>query len=469
MRIGETFKDGRYVVLSKLGWGHFSTVWLVADTVTGTRGALKVVKSASHYTEAARDEVRLLSCAKERDPNDMQHCCRLLDHFEHSGPHGRHVCMVFEVLGDNLLSLIREYSHRGIPIPVVRHLTRQVLVALNFLHTVCGIIHTDLKPENVMLKEPVKDRPRTKLVGSNGGDDGPSTKPVGKIAQALAAGQQLTKNQKKKLRKKLQKETTNQIESTVIVSEGDGSSVLEDKHSPAPADGMDEVSSDPNMGNFSGENEGEPLIDRLLKMTCKVVDFGNACWVNEHFTDDIQTRQYRAPEVRNFLSSPSLRYLKAIWYLGCINIVCAAFVCYGRNCPEGKLRRASVRLLSFCTTSSFSTFSVLQLQVILGSRYGTSADIWSLACMVFELTTGDFLFEPRAGRDYSRDEDHLAQMIELLGRMPRSVATGGRYSRDFCNRDGQLRHIQRLNFWPLERVLEEKYGLKRAEVGRTAN
>lgn len=89
--------------------------------------------------------------------------------------------------------------------------------------------------------------------------------------------------------------------------------------------------------------------------------------------------------------------------------------------------------------------------------------------MVFELVSGDFLFEPRAGRDYPRDEDHLAQMIELLGRMPRSIATGGRNSRDFCNRDGQLRHIHRLNYWPLERVLEEKYGLNRAEVGQFAD
>lgn len=30
---------------------------------------------------------------------------------------------------------------------------------------------------------------------------------------------------------------------------------------------------------------------------CKIVDFGNACWTYKHFTDDIQTRQYRSPEV----------------------------------------------------------------------------------------------------------------------------------------------------------------------------
>ena len=57
--------------------------------------------------------------------------------------------------------------------------------------------------------------------------------------------------------------------------------------------------------------------------------------------------------------------------------------------------------------------------------------------MVFELVTGDFLFEPKVGRDYSRDEDHLAQMIELLERIPRSVATSGRYAREYFTREGR--------------------------------
>ena len=32
VQIGDTFKNGVYVVQSKLGWGHFSTVWLAWDT-----------------------------------------------------------------------------------------------------------------------------------------------------------------------------------------------------------------------------------------------------------------------------------------------------------------------------------------------------------------------------------------------------------------------------------------------------
>ena len=60
-------------------------------------GHAQVQKSAAHYTDAARDEITLLSQIREGDPADERACVRLLDSFEHSGPHGRHVCMVFEV------------------------------------------------------------------------------------------------------------------------------------------------------------------------------------------------------------------------------------------------------------------------------------------------------------------------------------------------------------------------------------
>ena len=58
--------------------------------------------------------------------------------------------------------------------------------------------------------------------------------------------------------------------------------------------------------------------------------------------------------------------------------------------------------------------------------------------MAFELATGDYLFEPHSGEDYSRDEDHLAHVIELLGPIPRSIAFSGKYSREFFNKKGKF-------------------------------
>merc|ERR1712059_149851 len=160
---------------------------------------------------------------------------------------------------------------------------------------------------------------------------------------------------------------------------------------PAPTDAvteemdMDETKRVPNADLMDPVNEICPELE------VKIADLGNACWVHHHFTEDIQTRQYRS------------------------------------------------------------------LEVLLGSGYGAPADIWSTACMAFELATGDYLFEPHSGEDYSRDEDHLAHIIELVGVIPKNIAFSGKYSKDFFKKNGDLRHITKLKPWPLFDVLTEKY------------
>jgi serine/threonine-protein kinase SRPK3 len=93
----------------------------------------------------------------------------------------------------------------------------------------------------------------------------------------------------------------------------------------------------------------------------------------------------------------------------------------------------------------------------------------------FELLTGDYLFDPQPGGKYDKDDDHVAQILELLGEMPKSLALSGKYSHEIFNRKGEshdihvchnthrnhligeLRHISRLRFWPMMSVLKEKY------------
>ena len=53
---------------------------------------------------------------------------------------------------ENLLALIKKYEHRGIPITYVKQISKQLLLGLDFLHRRCGVIHTDIKPENVLME-----------------------------------------------------------------------------------------------------------------------------------------------------------------------------------------------------------------------------------------------------------------------------------------------------------------------------
>ncbi|MFH4978328.1 hypothetical protein AB6A40_005037 [Gnathostoma spinigerum] len=142
---------------------------------------------------------------------------------------------------------------------------------------------------------------------------------------------------------------------------------------------------------------------REPEISVKIADLGNACWTHHHFTEDIQTRQYRS------------------------------------------------------------------LEVLLGAGYGPPADIWSTACMAFELATGDYLFEPHSGDTYSRDEDHLAHIIELLGSIPPNVFKKGKHWKAYFIKTGRLQHIHQLKPWPLVDVLTQKYDWTVEDAGQFAS
>ena len=91
--------------------------------------ALKVVKSAKHYTETAEDEIKLLRCVRQGGAGVDGHRHRdrivqLLADFRISGVNGEHVCMVFEVLGHNLLKFIIGSNYQGIPMYNVKLIMR---------------------------------------------------------------------------------------------------------------------------------------------------------------------------------------------------------------------------------------------------------------------------------------------------------------------------------------------------------
>jgi serine/threonine protein kinase len=114
VNIGDVY-HGRYHIIRKIGWGHFSTVWLCWDTrqkrfvhfitiflikISRIRFvALKIVKSADQYTEAAIDEIKLLNAVRTAEPENSyrDRIVQLLDNFTVIGINGTHVCMVFEV------------------------------------------------------------------------------------------------------------------------------------------------------------------------------------------------------------------------------------------------------------------------------------------------------------------------------------------------------------------------------------
>jgi len=829
VKAGDVFNQ-RYVVIKKLGWGHFSTVWMVKDREAVTNAdssesifnqflALKVQKSAEHYTEAAMDEVELLDCAaaerkrcealvvddggsKDSDGiaistnvDHSRHVANLDDSFFHTGPNGRHMCMVFHMLGCNFLSVIKAYNYRGIPIPAVKKMIAGIAKGLDFLHRKCQIIHTDLKPENVLLEFPADLKMEFDVDGCEDGSGNGDAEHKGSTIRELQAAIQnpnISAEERKWLKKRLERKrihsgnedddnndeigrddevdgglppvhvnpsalalatmTLSDVEMERIAkdlpsfcSPGDSgteegtisahelvlsrlsqspfvsknfaraespavtefSELLEESikvscpsraelkehfemcRDHVPYGGVAEVTfvvrsfvSDdeiadsiaaalggipwgkseeigvarelfcqlsipgrPNQGavrtlfkilqhdrknieedygealsdvsarigsnlgvgtvlgtgvdnggdapqpdrsppfsvftvHFSvlstavvlgflesclpgvmffayGKEEGLPpldliVFDRFAAKICRhplamrtedeefgsdaTAIFGLDLRMIEEFPDPPTGRGDGAAPFD--LRGTSMETVASWWnarqtiqsrvnsFLGLEPSASVAdlpiMTATGRSFNEGVGKHASttkdapsvvkpdsevpssllvmkqaisrasyqpdlrdvevlerarsvvVDLGNACWThrhfsEDIQTRQYRAPEVLFGSKYDTSADIWSLGCITFELLTGDLLFDPRASEEYDRDEDHLAMFQELLGKIPKKLALSGKYSKKFFDRKGNLKHIKQLKFWPIEEVLHEKYHFSREDSEDISN
>ncbi|GFE53355.1 CMGC SRPK kinase [Babesia ovis] len=430
---GECYDD-RYRIECKLGWGYFSTVWLASDTGANPPSfvAIKFQRSAQNHTDVVRDEMALLK--KVRDQvisrlwlqtkgvykeqlgslyNNTRGVVSFLNWFRVKGPNGTHICLVLEPMGPNLLSLIKFYKFKGVPIALIKKITAHVLLGLDYLHRICGIIHTDLKPENILVTSKIHNcTPYSHKEGKS--------ENVKKSVEVLKIDVPYVKNS---IRPSLSDPTSlTSYEEPAAVQ--DTMYRMPYHHVPykiaEPLRDAKEKAQDSSMYHpwVASKVCHKPLMDSLSKQHIsvrtqqgvvklkpidlatfdrpdaiyKICDLGNACWVHHHFTDEIQTRQYRSPEA------------------------------------------------------------------ILKVGYDQSTDLWSLACIIFELFTGDYLFDPTGNTTQERDINHLQLIVELLGPIPRSMIKASTRFRYY------EREINGVKPWPLESVLVKKYKMSQVEA-----
>jgi hypothetical protein len=94
--IADLFRDGRYEVIHKLGFGGYSTTWLARDKHLRRYVAPKI-PVASEATKSSEAKIlRLLSSSPNSTHRGRQFIPRLLDEFAFEGPNGHHICLVQE-------------------------------------------------------------------------------------------------------------------------------------------------------------------------------------------------------------------------------------------------------------------------------------------------------------------------------------------------------------------------------------
>ena len=106
--------------------------------------AMKILRADSTKARNQPKESDILRSLAEGNPDHPghEHIVKILDSFTHSGPNGEHDCIVFEALGESVLDFQRRCEDGRLPLAMVRTIARQLLLALDYIHSGCRLIHT---------------------------------------------------------------------------------------------------------------------------------------------------------------------------------------------------------------------------------------------------------------------------------------------------------------------------------------
>jgi len=430
VQLGEVFNE-RYRVIRKVGWGHFSTVWFCWDSDGQRFVALKIVKASESFTIAAADEIKILESCMKTDPTHpgKRRIIELIDSFQFKSVNGEHTCMIFEALGSNLLQLIIDNDYKGLPLNQVRIIIKQILQGLSYMHDSCSTIHTDIKLENILVEmtpDELRNMAKKVMTRITEGTEADPTE-VCNLPKKMS----IPKNKRKKLRKKrktlhklLMKQlgenapTDDDASTNVNLSTVHDDAIVQKKKivkkkkkkNKKRKQDISMITAGLNNMTINSEEGVNPDDGKFTGTFCDVL--ANLSALNDDQTDDMQVK----------------------------------IADFGNACWR-----------DHHFSSDIQTRQYRALEVIIGAGYDTSADIWSVGCLAFELATGDFLFEPKGNTEYGHDDDHLALIGETLGPIPPKIFKRGEYWKEFFNPDGTSTRIRKLTPWALRDVLMDKY------------
>uniref|UniRef100_A0A8B9RFR1 non-specific serine/threonine protein kinase n=1 Tax=Astyanax mexicanus TaxID=7994 RepID=A0A8B9RFR1_ASTMX len=147
-----------YEVLEFLGRGTFGQVVKCWKRGTSEIVAIKILKNHPSYARQGQIEVSILARLSTESADDYNFV-RAYECFQHKN----HTCLVFEMLEQNLYDFLKQNKFSPLPLKYIRPVLQQVATALMKLKSL-GLIHADLKPENIMLVDPARQPYRVKVI-----------------------------------------------------------------------------------------------------------------------------------------------------------------------------------------------------------------------------------------------------------------------------------------------------------------
>ncbi len=317
-----------YNIISQLGKGSYSRVWLAYNISDNKYYALKV-QNPEDFSDG-KDEIKIL----KKIPSDENYINRLVEYFVETrfvnDTPTNFICSVYNLCSGNLDGLARKGKFKnGYPEHLVKQIFKQVLLALDTVHNKLNGYHGDIKPDNILLCGiNNKDAKYIKMYSRHNFSE----------IYAKTKKEYMLEKKIKKLDPAMKSRIRKKIHTALI-------------------DMMDENDEDKYLCD-------DKYFDNLQ---IKLTDFGFYCHKDEFFHEPFGTRYYMAPEII---------------------------------------------VMTDCTEK---------------------VDIWALGCMLYELLTGEILFDPHSDEKGSTDFHHLEMIINLCGEFNGIFQSGKFYKKFFKN------------------------------------
>jgi len=363
--IGEILNN-KYILLKEIGSGTFATVWLAYNIKNKCFYAIKIQNVED--SDCGEDEIEIYDKIKK---NNCEYLNKLLAHFIHISSQGEHICMVFELLAGSVYDAIK--SNKNLSLDICKIIIYQLLIAIDTLNKYTKKIHTDIKPENILIVG-ISNEINDIINEFNNFGINEFLKKTKKGTYTIKTRENIKNHIKQLSFYKNDISSDNSSESCI-------SSILSDYSNNS-------ISESYKQHKSKYYNINSKFINKDTLIT-KLSDLGTCCDIKNP-TYDIQTRYYRAPEV------------------------------------------------------------------ILQYDLNENCDIWSVGCLLYEMLTGDILFNPDKRRRFNRDRFHLYEMQKLLGKIPENIIKRAQKRKLFFKNNGLIKGIYNVEYEPLSKIVLQK-------------
>jgi serine/threonine protein kinase len=354
--------DNRYILLHKIGTGGFASVWLsyyMNDPKKQYYYAIKI-QNPEYYKEGKLEVNTFLKISKIQS----DYLINMIEHFKFKPLQSKQnaICMVFELMACSVYQLIRRGKYKkGLPPEIVYNISLQIIRGVKDIHNKLKMIHTDIKPENILIKGYEKN---IKYL-------------IDEVDKYNLSNmyKELLDNEKNNFSLSLKK--TKNIKKL--------KQIVKNKMKDQVMSIMDQIKE-----NSDSVSEKELEDEDMSNIQVVISDFGSIIDLNDYNKKaEIQTRYYRAPEI------------------------------------------------------------------VLKCGFDEKCDVWSLGCSIYEILTGDILFDPEKDASYSRDFHHIYWFYEICGDIPKWMIEKSDRKKEFFNKNGKFL-ANKPESWDIKEVIKEE-------------